>query len=103
MSAHTSQSFERDPRETIASVLRQVGFTVIVSPACLDDGFPQLLIGAEGRSVLAFVKGKHQCLTAEEREFQRTWRGGPILTLRSVERALDDVGFWFSAGRRRRA
>lgn len=103
MSANISQTVERDPRETIASVLRQVGFTVIVSPTCLDDGFPQLLIGAQGRSVLAFVKGKHEGLTAEEREFLRTWRGGPILTLRNVDKALDDVGFWFSLGRRRRA
>lgn len=76
---------------------------MVVSPPCLDDGFPQLLIGADGRSVLAFVKGKEESLTAEEREFQRTWRGGPILVLRNVDRALDDVGFWFSSGRRRRA
>lgn len=98
----TAESTGKDPRETIASVLRQVGFTVVVSPKCLDDGFPQLVIGGYGRSVLAFVKGKNEGLTAEEREFLRTWRGSPILTLRSVEKALDEVGMWLSIGRRRR-
>lgn len=89
------------PIETIASVLRTVGFSVIVTTR-LDDGFPQLVIGADGFLRLAYVRDDENNLTEEEFEFRRTWVGPRILTLKTPDHALGEVGYWMSRAMRER-
>ncbi len=51
-----------------------------------------LLVGFRGRTVLMEVKTGKKKLTPFQKDFFRAWRGGELVTVRSVDEALAVVG-----------
>lgn len=66
--------------------LRELGASV-ADTADLGDDFPDLLVGFAGASFLVEVKGPKGKASDGQTEFARTWRGSPVVLLRSPEEA----------------
>jgi Holliday junction resolvase len=76
----------------IVKALRDAGASV-TSLANVGDGCVDLLVGANGVTVLMEVKsGLKDCLTADEIEWHSRWRGGALCVVRSVSEALGVLG-----------
>ena len=81
-----------DNQNEIVAALRACGATVrIISQG---GGIPDLLVGYRGNTILIEVKDgskvpSAQKLTEAEQEFFDTWRGGTVVIINSVDKALD--------------
>ena len=76
----------------IVQALRAIGCSV-VDTSGLGGGYPDLTVGLAGRTVMLEVKDgtlspSRRQLTPAEAEFHRTWRGGPLVVVLSVEEAI---------------
>lgn len=81
---------KRDSNEReIVKVLTACGASVA---KLSDKGLPDLLIGWQGRTILAETKTKRGKLTDAQREFIDSWQGAEIAVIRSVEDALALIG-----------
>jgi hypothetical protein len=80
-------------QKAIILALRMVGCSVC-SLADLGDGVPDLLIGLRGQTYLAEVKDgakrpSQRTLTADQRDWLKEWRGGPVVLLTSTNAAVE--------------
>jgi Holliday junction resolvase len=77
---------KRDQAEAdIVRALRAAGCTVYF---VMGKDVPDLVLGIRGRTILAEVKTGKKHLRPGQAEFHQTWRGGPLVILRSVDEAL---------------
>jgi Holliday junction resolvase len=81
----------RDANEqAIFEVLRQAGCSIL---RISSTDAPDAVIGLGGRhNVLIEVKTETGTLKPGQAAWHRTWRGRPVVTLRSVDEALRLVG-----------
>ena len=81
-------------QKAIVAGLRKCGFSVEVTAALgvLGHGFPDLVVGAHGRTFLFEVKQspKHH-LTDSEVAFRQRWKGGPLHVITSLQEAIDCI------------
>lgn len=75
----------------IVDALRQAGCSVCIL-SNLGNGVPDLLVGAKRRNVLMEIKAGGADLTEDERTFHRSWRGRPVVTVRTKDEALATAG-----------
>jgi hypothetical protein len=83
---------KRDASEgPIVDLLRKAGCTVV-----LLDKPTDLLVGYRGTiTALCEVKtGKRGKLTPDQKEFIASWRGSPVVILRSVDDAFNILKVW---------
>lgn len=59
----------------------------VADTADLGDDFPDLIVGLCGSTFLVEVKGPKGKASDGQTEFARTWRGSPVVLLRSPEEA----------------
>ena len=76
---------------TIVAALRAVGCTVYVASGC-GQGFPDLVVGYKGLTLLLEVKTLEGKLTPDQKTFFAAWRGSSIAVVRSVPDALAAIG-----------
>lgn len=69
----------------IVKAFRQLGCSVAITSK-LGQGFPDLVVGKSGRTVLVEVKDGSSALTAHEQAFRDDWRG-----FYTIVRDLHDV------------
>lgn len=72
--------------------LRLRGYTVRHTHT-IGRGFPDLVVGRNGVTLLVEAKRYGGKLTPQEREFFETWRGAAIIAY-----SADDVIAWFEGG-----
>ena len=83
----------------IVGAFKDMGFSV-ADMAHAGHSFPDLVVGWSGVTHLVEIKtGKHAPLTPGQVAFASTWRGSPVVVLRSVTEAVD----WATKIRMRRA
>ena len=75
----------------IAHALRQCGASVVDLRA-VGAGVPDLLVGYRGASWLLEVKTDAGKLRESQDVFAATWRGGPVVVVRSPAEALVAIG-----------
>ena len=79
-------SAHRDDAEAaIVQTLRKGGASVVL---VTTKDAPDLIIGFRGATTLAEVKTGRRKLKPGQVAFAATWRGGPLVTLRTVDDAL---------------
>ncbi len=81
----------------IVSGLRRAGASVQIA-SMVGSGFPDLVIGAYGGNSLIEIKdgrkfASRRKLTADQVEFRQSWKGR-IITVETLEQALDEVEHW---------
>ena len=64
----------------------------VVDTADVGDGFPDLVVGYQGRTLLLEVKGPQGRLRASQEAFCRRWRGGEYRVVKTVPEALAALG-----------
>ena len=79
-------------QEQIVSALRAMGATVRI--VTQGNGFPALLVGFRGVTILMEVKDGQKVpsarkLTPAEQKFFDEWRGGIVAIVNSVDEAID--------------
>lgn len=79
----------------IVAALRKIGCTVAIT-SHVGNGFPDLLVGYQGRTVLLEVKDgdkypSERKLTEAEAHFLATWTGGPAVVVENEQEALAAV------------
>lgn len=79
-------------QQEIVRFLRGIGATVQPTHA-VGDGFPDLVVGWRGATVLIEVKDGSRCpsarrLTPDEERFHAEWRGGPLFVVHDVDDAI---------------
>lgn len=80
----------RDANESeLVKTIRQCGGQWL--PLNVTDG-PDGVIGFQGRTELAEVKTAKGKLKPGQSEFHKTWRGGPIRVLRTVDDVIQLLG-----------
>lgn len=84
-----------DNQDTIVKDLRAIGASVAVTSAA-GDGFPDLVIGYQGKNYLLEVKDGNkppskQKLTPDQVRFHRDWRGS-VFIANSPDQALALLG-----------
>lgn len=82
---------KRDAAEPeIVAALRKFGFSV---ERISEPGKPDLLCGFRGKTILVEVKsgskGYARQLNKSQQIFADTWRGSPVVVLRSADEAID--------------
>lgn len=77
--------------KAIRDALVSVGATVF-DTADVGGGFPDLVVGYKGQTYLFEVKGPRGRLRASQTSFHDTWRGGPIVVVRTRGEALGALG-----------
>lgn len=82
----------------VVEVLRKIGLSVY-DAAHAGNGFPDLVVGLSGATYLVELKTGKAPLRASQVDFASSWRGSPIVVLRSVTEAID----WAVGLRRRKA
>lgn len=75
----------------IVSALRACGASV-VSLAREGEGCPDILVGHQRQSVLMEIKSAGGKLNDTQQEWHSRWRGGPLVTVWTVEDALRVIG-----------
>lgn len=76
-------------QRAIVKVLRQWSLDATVySTADLGGGFPDLILGYRGRTILLEVKGPKGKLTQHQVDFHAAWQGNPVVILRSPDDAI---------------
>jgi len=76
----------------IVAALRRLGASVAHTHA-VGQGFPDLVAGYAGRTVLIEVKDgskppSARKLTPDEAEFHDAWRGAPVVVVETVDHAV---------------
>jgi Holliday junction resolvase len=71
----------------IVEALRKAGCSVFIASS-VGRGFPDLVIGKGGRTLLVEVKDKKGVLTEDQIKFHTEWKGSAIVIVRTVEEAL---------------
>lgn len=75
-------------QQGIVSLLRACGVSVAITSQ-VGDGFGDVVLGFRGKTHVAEIKnGDDWEYTPAQREFRRTWNGGPIDVLASEDDAL---------------
>ena len=79
-------------QSAVVAGLRRVGCSVAIL-SDLGDGIPDLLVGVRGQTFLLEVKDgnappSERKLTPDQQVFRDTWRGGPLITVESVDDAV---------------
>ena len=87
MTRHRTHRADANQGE-IVKLLRSCGATVAVTSQTGVDGFPDLVVGYHGRTMLAEVKRPGEGLSAEQVIFHREWRGAAIAVLWDRETAV---------------
>lgn len=82
----------------IVGAFRDMGFSV-ADMAHAGHSFPDLVVGWSGISHLVEIKTGKAPMTPGQTAFAASWRGSPVVVLRSVTDAVD----WAVNIRRRRA
>lgn len=81
---------KRDSNEKqIIEALEGVGASVTQISA---KGVPDLLVGYQGATYLMETKNKYGKLTPDQVAFMDTWRGSPVLIVKTVKQALEALG-----------
>lgn len=81
---------KRDGNEkAIIQALTHVGASVTQLSA---KGIPDLLVGFRGETYLFETKNKYGKLTDDQIAFMDTWRGKPVVIVKTVKEALDAIG-----------
>ena len=76
----------------VVAALREVGAVVAIT-SHVGQGFPDLVCGRNGRTVLLEVKTEPGSrLTPDEQEWHWAWRGGPLVVVRTPAEALWAMG-----------
>jgi Holliday junction resolvase len=79
----------------IAAVLRNAGAIVrFIEGSHGQAGIPDLLVGFRGVTYLLEVKVAKGRLSKVQEEFHASWRGGPIVVVRSPLEALGAIGLF---------
>lgn len=73
-----------------------LGCTIVDLSAAAGDsvyniGMPDLLVGIAGVNVFVEIKTEDGELSAEQVEFAKRWRGGPVYSVRNVDQVIDLV------------
>jgi len=76
----------------IVDALRKVGASVHITSS-LGGGFPDLVVGLNGKTTLLEVKTSTGTLTEPEQKFFDEWRGEAYI-VRTVEEAYNVCGLW---------
>lgn len=77
----------------IVSALRAAGATVrYIIGEFNQAGIPDLLVGYDATTYLMELKTKHGRLSKAQLAFRASWRGGPIVTVRTIPEALCSIG-----------
>ncbi len=71
----------------IVEALRKAGCSVFVA-STVGRGFPDLVIGKGGRTLLVEVKYNKKPLNEDQIKFHTEWKGSAIVIVRTVEEAL---------------
>jgi hypothetical protein len=92
---------DRNQAEIVAA-LRKAGAKVYISSS-FGQGFPDLIVGYQGRFVLLEVKDgskppSARKLTADQQKFHAEWTGLPLFVVSSIGEAFRAVGIKDSAG-----
>jgi Holliday junction resolvase len=72
----------------VVDCFRKCGLSVYDAAHAGRD-FPDLVVGHAGRTYLVELKTGNAPMTPGQEEFARTWRGSPVVILRSVTEATD--------------
>ena len=80
-------SLDANHTEIVAG-LRQIGATV-VDLAKVGKGCPDILVGFRGKTYLMEIKTKTGYVRATQEQFFRSWNGGHIAVVRSVDDAYN--------------
>lgn len=80
-------------QQAVVEGLRKAGASVAITSA-LGDGFPDLVVGYHGRTVLMELKDGRakthsRYLTGAEVAFHFHWRGAPCVVVESLEQAME--------------
>ena len=73
----------------IVTALREFGASVLILSS-VGHGCPDLLVGWMGCNFLMEVKTRTGRLTADERDFSNSWRGGWVV-VRTPEQAIEYI------------
>lgn len=72
----------------VVDVFRKMGLSVY-DAAHAGNGFPDLVVGALGSTYLVELKTGKARLRANQEAFAASWRGAPVVVLRSVTEAIE--------------
>jgi Holliday junction resolvase len=74
----------------IVKALRERGW-IVIDTSRVGSGFPDLVVGARGFTLLCECKTEKGKLNDAQEEFHREWLGSPILILRNPVQAVNAV------------
>lgn len=74
----------------VRDCLRECGYTVF-DAGSVGGSFPDLVVGAHGRTFLIEVKSPGGKPSEGQARFARDWRGGPVLIVYSAEEAMAGI------------
>jgi hypothetical protein len=84
----------------IVAALRAAGATVrYIVGEYGQSGIPDLLVGYDGITYLMEIKSKGGSLSKAQKTFWSTWRGGPLVEIRTIPAALASIGIDIEEGR----
>ena len=75
-------------QKEIVEALRKAGCSVFVA-STVGKGFPDLIVGKGGRTVLVEIKTKKGKLTEDQVHFYENWKGSAIIIVRTIDEALN--------------
>lgn len=84
-------------QKQIVRELRALGFSVRHTHT-IGQGFPDLVIGMGGITMLVEVKQEGETLTPDEREFFDTWGGAVIIGYSTEQIAADFASYYIGKG-----
>lgn len=83
----------------LVATFERLGCTVAQLHACGLPGFPDVAVGAMGRTWLVELKNPQSAygragLNENQSAFARDWRGGKVYTVSSVDEVIALVQYW---------
>ena len=78
------KKIDLNQREIVGALRSHPGVSCF-SIASIGKGIPDLVVGAFGKTFLCEIKGPQGKLRPSQVEFQKSWRGGGIIVLRSID------------------
>ena len=83
----------------LVATFERLGCTVAQLHACGLPGFPDVAVGAMGRTWLVELKNPQSAygragLNENQSAFARDWRGGKVYTISSVDEVIALVQYW---------
>jgi hypothetical protein len=96
MTRHSKKDANHDE---LVATFERLGCTVAQMHACGVPGFPDVAVGAMGRTWLVELKNPSSRygragLNANQCAFARDWRGGKVYTVSSVDEVIELVQYW---------